>query len=120
VMRDTALATIRSGRPTRIVSLASGPAREVENLLQEIRPGDPPVEFILIDQDKDALQFCHERLTRELIGRHRGQLPVSLHYLHFSVRQLMKPASDTERHVVEKVLRDLDLVYSAGLFDYLP
>jgi extracellular factor (EF) 3-hydroxypalmitic acid methyl ester biosynthesis protein len=119
-MREQVARAIKGERPTRIVSLASGPAIEIQNLLGTIPRGAPPVEIILIDQDKEALQYCHEHLTRELIGRHRGQLPVSLHYLHFSVRQLLKPSTATEVHVVANVLKDADLIYSAGLMDYLP
>jgi hypothetical protein len=39
--------------------------------------------------------------------------------LHFSVRQLLKPATPEEESV-RRTLGNLDLVYSAGLYDYLP
>ncbi|HKQ70403.1 MAG TPA: hypothetical protein VJT73_13735 [Polyangiaceae bacterium] len=39
--------------------------------------------------------------------------------LHFSVRQLLLPQTAEERDVRNNVLANLDLVYSAGLYDYL-
>jgi extracellular factor (EF) 3-hydroxypalmitic acid methyl ester biosynthesis protein len=50
----------------------------------------------------------------------RGELPVTVECLHFSVRQLLQPRTLEEAAVFEKTLAGLDLIYSAGLYDYLP
>jgi glycine/D-amino acid oxidase-like deaminating enzyme len=46
-------------------------------------------------------------------------LPVTVRCLHFSVRQLLKPMTP-EDYEVRETLGQLDLAYSAGLYDYLP
>ncbi len=106
--------------PARILSLAAGPVIELRRLLE----GDPritrPVEFILLDQDQSAHETAHRQLTRLLVERHQRALPVTVTCLHFSVRQLLKPQSVEEHRVVDQVLANLDLVYCAGLYDYLP
>jgi extracellular factor (EF) 3-hydroxypalmitic acid methyl ester biosynthesis protein len=104
--------------PVRILSLAAGPAIELRNLLEEMTALDRPLELILLDQDRAAHESAHANLTRVLLERHRGMLPVSVRCLHFSIRQLLNPRSQEETAVVEG-LSDLDLIYSAGLYDYL-
>ena len=47
-------------------------------------------------------------------------LPVTVRCLHFSVRQLVSPRTAEEQAVVSQTLSNLDLVYSTGLYDYLP
>jgi hypothetical protein len=47
-------------------------------------------------------------------------LPVTVRCLHFSVRQLLKPSTADDEHVVRETLANLDLIYSGGLYDYLP
>jgi extracellular factor (EF) 3-hydroxypalmitic acid methyl ester biosynthesis protein len=76
--------------------------------------------MILLDQDPAAHESAHRHLTRILLERHRGTLPVTIHCLHFSVRQLIRPQTEEESDVVQQTLAGLDLVYSAGLYDYLP
>lgn len=110
----------RGEAPARILSLAAGPAIELARLFEGTPEVNRPVELILLDQDVEAHETAHRRLTRLLVERQRGLLPVSVTCLHFSVRQLLKPQSPEDHRVVDAVLADLDLVYSAGLYDYLP
>ena len=44
---------------------------------------------------------------------------VTLTPLHFSVRQILKPRNNHDAQVRDDLLQNLDLIYSAGLFDYL-
>ncbi|MGM0576760.1 MAG: hypothetical protein ACQEXJ_13605 [Myxococcota bacterium] len=106
--------------PTRIASLACGPAMELQHVIGELEHLEHPAKLILIDQDVEALQHSHEAINHILLEEGRADLPVDLHCLHFSVRQILKPRNDAERAVGREVLSDLDLIYSAGLFDYLP
>jgi hypothetical protein len=105
--------------PVRILALAAGPAIELRKLLAETTKVARPVEVILLDQDPSAHEAAHRHLTRILLERHRGLLPVSVRSLHFSVRQLLKPVASDDHRVADS-LQDLDLIYSAGLYDYLP
>ncbi len=112
--------TVAKPGPKRIVSLACGPAIEINRFIREVEGLNEPVAFYLIDQDKEALSYCHETLSRALAEHHQGRLPVTIHCLHFSVKQLLRPETPAEKHVVENVLNGVDLIYSAGLMDYLP
>ncbi len=106
-------------RPTKIVSLASGPAMELRTFVRETKNIDYKIDIFLIDQDEDALRNCLNALTK--ICAERGDNPpIEFHCLHFSLRQIMAPKRGAERELVSQVLKDVDLVYSMGLFDYLP
>jgi hypothetical protein len=122
VMREAVNAAIRAPGegPVRILSVAAGPAIELRKVLAEVTQLDRPLELILLDQDESAHETAHRRLTRLLVEHHRGKLPVKLECLHFSVRQLLKPQTLEEAAVAEHLLANLDLAYSAGLYDYLP
>lgn len=112
-------ALARATDTVRIVSLGCGPVIELARLIDEVTSFDVPVEFILVDQDDAALAYCHRELSARL-SQHPAGRQVELHCLHFSVRQLLKPRNQAEQRVVDHVLVDVDLIYSAGLFDYLP
>ncbi len=106
--------------PVRVLVLAAGPAMELRRFLEETGPLKRPLELILLDQDRGAHESAHRHLTRILLERHDGMLPVSVRCLHFSVRQLLKPQTPEDERVVQETLAGLDLVYSGGLYDYLP
>jgi hypothetical protein len=105
--------------PVRVLALAAGPAIELRRLLAEIGPLRRPVEFILLDQDRSAHEAAHRYLTRILLEQHRGSLPIDVTCLHFSVRQLLNPRTDEDERVINETLAGVDLIYSAGLYDYL-
>jgi hypothetical protein len=121
VMREAVRSAIEvpGEQPVRVLALAAGPAIELRRVLEETEMLDRPVQLILLDQDPSAHEAAHRHLTRILLERHHGMLPVNVQCLHFSVRQLLKPMSP-EEHTVRDSLDRLDLVYSAGLYDYLP
>jgi|TARA_B100001540_G_scaffold293841_1_gene293278 SAM-dependent methyltransferase len=110
---------IAKPRPTRIVSLASGPAMELRRLLQSIATLDHKVEIFLVDQDEEALRNGLSALNKIYVER-GDNLPIEFHCLHFSLRQLIAPKKGAESELVHNVLHNVDLVYSMGLFDYLP
>ncbi|KAA3612753.1 MAG: hypothetical protein DWQ01_03345 [Planctomycetota bacterium] len=119
-MREAVRQTSQLGRPCRIMSLASGPALELQNFLREIEELEHPVELILVDQDEESLEYAYESLNRILLEKHHGKLKVEITCLHFSVRQILTPKDQSEIDIVRKVLKDVDLIYSAGLMDYMP
>ncbi len=105
--------------PVRIVSLACGPAVEMRRLFQEIEEVKHPIELILIDQDQNALRDCHDALAAVLRERFPEGSPVSLHCLHFSLRQIVAPKKGPETELVQSVLQNVDMIYSMGLYDYI-
>ncbi len=120
IMREAARSAMEAPGDglVRIVALAAGPSLELRRLLEEVTALSRPVELILVDQDPSAHEAAHRQLTRILLERHRGMLPVTVRCLHFSVRQLIRPMTP-EEHAVRESLTGIDLVYSAGLYDYL-
>jgi extracellular factor (EF) 3-hydroxypalmitic acid methyl ester biosynthesis protein len=121
IMRDAVhdVLACGAGAPARVLALAAGPAIELRHVLANPPPITRPLELILLDQDESAHETAHGHLMRLLVERHRRTLPITLTCLHFSVRQLLAPQSPEERHVASRTVADLDLVYSAGLYDYL-
>jgi extracellular factor (EF) 3-hydroxypalmitic acid methyl ester biosynthesis protein len=104
-----------------VVSLACGPAIEIQRLLGEVDEIKEPLELILIDQDEQTMHYSHDAVSREIVSRHpERQGLIQLNCLHLSIRQIIKPKDETERHFVESVLKGVDLIYSVGLYDYLP
>lgn len=119
-MRQAVRERLDERRPLRILCLACGPALELQNVLREIEGVTQPVELFLLDQDEDALAHAHHGVRRVLAERGEALARVQLHALHFSVMQLLRPRDEAEAAVAREVLRDMDFIYSAGLFDYLP
>lgn len=105
---------------SKFVSLASGPAIDVGLVLREVEPPDREVTFVLIDQDEDALAHSYETLHRQLLASAWDTSRTKIECLHLSVRQLLKPSNSDEEQIGEQALAGADMVYSMGLFDYLP
>jgi hypothetical protein len=125
VMREAVRQAIEAegDGPVRILALAAGPAIELRRYLEQTSSAAAiprPVELILLDQDRSAHEHAHRQLSRILLGQHHGMLPVTVQCLHFSVRQLLKQQTVEDQRIVRETLADLDLVYAAGLYDYLP
>jgi len=111
-------AALRADRPTRIVSLASGPAIELRQFLETHPVLQQPVELILVDQDHEAIEHAYQSLSHAILSREDGHL-IKLTCLHFSISQLLTPVNEDERHLIADTLSGVDLIYSMGLFDYL-
>jgi extracellular factor (EF) 3-hydroxypalmitic acid methyl ester biosynthesis protein len=95
-------------RPARILSVAAGPAVELQLLLQRdpalLRAGH--AEIALLDQDAGALRHARERL--EAVAA-QARTEVTLTCINTSIRTVIAEGLDGS----------YDLIYSAGLFDYL-
>ena len=95
-------------RPARILSVAAGPAMELQMILQK----DPALlsaahtQIALLDQDSSALEHARERIQD--LAAQRG-VEVTVQSINTSIRTVAATGLDDS----------YDLVYSAGLFDYL-
>ena len=88
--------------PVRLLSLGSGPARELALLAQ--RPGfAQAVEVTCLDMDSAALAYARQRIDGRLNGQVRFVRDNALRYANGANR----PA------------QPFDVIYAAGLFDYL-
>jgi extracellular factor (EF) 3-hydroxypalmitic acid methyl ester biosynthesis protein len=96
------------GRTIRIASLGCGPAREIEALLTESPQLGARLEVALIDQEERAIAHC-ERTLAPLMKR----TGVRVKFIRESLRTLLT------RDTLSEKLGKRELIYSAGLFDYL-
>ena len=108
------------GGASKVVSLASGPGIEIGWVLREAEPPDREVTFVLIDQDEGALAYSYDALHRELLASKWDTSRTHIQCIHLSVKQLLKPNDAQEEQIGRQALVGADMVYSMGLFDYLP
>jgi extracellular factor (EF) 3-hydroxypalmitic acid methyl ester biosynthesis protein len=94
-----------SSRPVRFLSIAAGPARELQELLAGMDELPAPLEIVLFDQDKGALAHAYRRLRPLAEGRFPGR--VRIVFLNESIKRLLR-----DTHL-------FDAFHSCGLFDYL-
>jgi extracellular factor (EF) 3-hydroxypalmitic acid methyl ester biosynthesis protein len=103
-------ATARVGphRPARILSVAAGPAMELQQLLRTdpalIRAGR--ADITLLDQDASALRHAREQITARAA---QASAEITLRCLNTSIKAV----------IAQGLNGSYDLIYSAGLFDYL-
>lgn len=96
---DCLLERYRRGGRMRILDIAAGGARYVEDLLT-LLPAESDVEAILLDRDPSAIAFCRKRFAA----------------WEGKVRAALSPATDLVNLEAEG---PFDVVVAAGLFDYL-
>ena len=93
-------------RPYRVLSVACGPARELEDILTGGGVDPQRLDVTLLDQDDEALE-----VARRTIERTGGPRKLSL--VNDSVRTLLRKRGAVERW------GQFEFIYSMGLFDYL-
>lgn len=98
-------------RTLRIASVAAGPAQEVYELLRDGTPNGQYVEFVLFDQDEEALAYGQSRIQPLIESRWKPWTRVV--YLQDSIRRLIHDPS------LFADLGPFDVIFCTGLFDYL-
>jgi extracellular factor (EF) 3-hydroxypalmitic acid methyl ester biosynthesis protein len=102
----------REGRMARIFNVGCGPAGEVQHFLQQ--EICERADFCLLDFNEETLQHGKSALE-SLKARHgRG---TRLNFIKKSVHQMLKEAGKSVERPADRLY---DLVYCAGLTDYLP
>lgn len=95
-------------RPARILSVAAGPAMELQLILRKnsalLAAGR--AEITLLDQDAGALEHARDRIQALAV---QADAEVTLKCINTSIKTVIMEGLDDS----------YDLVYSAGLFDYL-
>ncbi len=110
---ESTAAAIRTGRVARILSLGCGPAWEVQRFLEE-RHFSNQARFALLDFNTETLDYA--RSTLEGIKRKYSRT-TELQFFKRSVAQIAKDGGRTFERSKDS---HYDLIYCAGLFDYLP
>ena len=104
--------TAASGRTAQILSVGCGSAHEVQQFLRESHLADR-AQFTLMDFNEETLAHCRTALEEVKQQNHRT---TSIGYIQKAVQQILKgPAKSVERAKGGRY----DLIYCAGLFDYL-
>ncbi len=103
------------GRPVRVFNVACGPAQEVLRFLEHNRD-TPGLHLELLDFNEDTLASTKaniEKLQRQQLR------PATVTYQHKSIHTLLKEASRGSEMPLPEGVLPYDVVYCAGLFDYL-
>jgi hypothetical protein len=95
-------------KPIKVFALASGPASEISKFI-ETAPEfhGRPIEFTCIDQDLESLKYAQRQVRSTERTFNSGY---SFKFIHQAIRNLIKNGCPEN---------DYDLIYSAGMFDYL-
>ncbi|XDD51650.1 class I SAM-dependent methyltransferase [Leptospira sp. WS92.C1] len=97
------------GSDFRAMSVACGPAEEIEEVFSEITEVGQ-VHFTLLDQDTEALRVATNTVNQ--LELERG-LVINVRYINDSVRSMLRIRN------LPEVWGRFDFIYSMGLFDYL-
>lgn len=90
----------------KILSVASGPAREIQKLFLEKHEFAARCEIHLLDQDAEALKFSQRDILE--ICRQKKVKP-DIHFHNLAIKNIISDGLP---------ITGFDLIYSAGLFDY--
>ncbi len=101
-------------RKFTILNIGCGPARETERFMLEDALCELG-EFTMLDFNDETLAYARSRLTAA--ARQAGR-KCPIEFMHKSVHDLLKESSRTQK-IGAVVERQWDLVFCAGLFDYL-
>lgn len=110
-LRDLVLSTKRD-HDLKIMSVACGPVHEFTDLIKSFEGNPLPIgiEFIAIDQDNLALQDAQNRIDPHI----RDNPRIRVHFEQDNIKRLI-----VDRGNNKDLYAGVDLVYTAGLFDYL-
>jgi extracellular factor (EF) 3-hydroxypalmitic acid methyl ester biosynthesis protein len=100
------------GRPCRIFNLGCGPAREIQEFMASSDLSNQ-AKFTLLDFNDETLQHTGKLLD---VLRVKHQRTTTVQMIKKSVHQILK---DAGKPLPDMMPRSYDLVYCAGLFDYL-
>ena len=100
------------GRVARILNLGCGPAGEIQAFLARSDVADQ-ADFLLLDFNDETLAYARQVFENLRAQYHRA---TQLQFERRSVHQILKESS---RRVQSGAPTGFDLVYCAGLFDYL-
>ena len=109
-LREECLCRVSRGK-TRVFNLACGPAMEVQRFLRECEESDL-AEIDLLDFNSETLEYTRERIQEAKMA---GGRETQVRYFQRSVHQLLRAATQGG----EEEFTNYDVVYCAGLFDYL-
>jgi len=108
LIEETARTRARN-RPARFYNLGCGPAQEVRAFMEQ-SPLSDHADFTLLDFNEETLAYTRTSLDD---ARRRHNRATRIQLVRKSVAQVIKAG-------LRNVTAEYDVVYCAGLFDYLP
>jgi extracellular factor (EF) 3-hydroxypalmitic acid methyl ester biosynthesis protein len=96
------------GSTVRLASIGCGPTYEIRKLLEQSPELGPRLEIALIDQEERSIAYCERTLGP--LGARTG---AHIDFIRESIRRLLTTRA------LSQALGERELIYSAGLFDYL-
>lgn len=100
------------GRKAKFFNLGCGPAQEIQNFMRR-HPVSDNTDFLLLDFNDETLEHATSVLSDVRLGAGRQ---TSIHFTKRSVHQILK---ESTRPGAGFPIAGFDMVYCAGLFDYL-
>jgi len=111
-LSDRVAQAVYARRPLRILNLGCGPAHEVQKFLQEC-PFADTAQFTLLDFNSETIGHAQAALEQVRRRYHRN---TRVGFVKKSVHQILKESGKC----IERLSGEpYDLIYCAGLFDYL-
>lgn len=103
---------IKTKNAVRIASIACGPAKEIVDLVSELSNEEMArTTFVLVDQELEALLNAKREILSECLMHEKS---INIEFTPQDIRGII------EGTLPEELGKgDFDLIYSAGLFDYL-
>ncbi|MBK1829207.1 class I SAM-dependent methyltransferase [Verrucomicrobiaceae bacterium R5-34] len=111
-LKSEAQKAVSEGRRLKVLNLGCGPAQEIQRFVKNEEISDQ-CDFTLLDFNKETLDYTHGLLAKMKYEMGRG---TNFKMIERSVHQLLKQASKGD---VDMDWESYDMVYCAGLFDYL-
>ncbi len=111
-LNEETMRAIRENRTLRVLDMACGPAKEVQNFLAHDDYCEK-ADFTLYDFNDETLEFTGKILD-DIKSRHRRGTPIKM--VKKSVNHILKETFKPYEGPKEGVY---DFIYVAGLFDYL-
>ena len=109
ILTEEALSVSRKRKLIRIFNMGCGPAKEIQDFLQ--CDLGRHTEFTLVDFNDETLAYTHKVLSDI---KERCNNPAQIRFVKKSVNQVIKDAVKLRNDPLK-----YDIVYCAGLFDYL-
>jgi extracellular factor (EF) 3-hydroxypalmitic acid methyl ester biosynthesis protein len=100
------------GKKMRVYNVGSGPAKEVQDFMAQHAIADH-ADFTLVDFNEETVVFAQSTLTA---ARSKSNRQTQLNFVKKSVAQVLRSEGKVHNRTVEQ---QFELVYCAGLFDYL-
>lgn len=100
----------KAGRKLRVLNVGCGPARETERFIRDV-PNAERAEFTLLDFNQETLDYTRTRLQTACVESKRHP---NLNFVHKSIHDLLRESGKSDEPPEQ-----WDLVFCAGLFDYL-